>query len=232
MSDHWRLYDRALSGMSRRQLLNAAWKLGAAAVMVPAVSTRTVAQPLFTRYPFPLGVASGDPWPDGVVLWTRLAPDPLDGGGMPMARVEVGWEIASDSAFRKIDRSGVAIARPELGHSVHVEVDGLQPGREYWYRFRAGAEISPVGRTLTAPAANAPLDRLRFGVCGCSHFETGYFTAYRRVAEENFDFVFHTGDYIYEDRAEGGRSPAAVRQHLSHEIFTVVDYRNRYAQYK
>ena len=232
MSDHWRLYDRALSRMSRRQLLNAAWKLGAAAVMVPAVSTRTVAQPLFTRYPFPLGVASGDPWPDGVVLWTRLAPDPLVGGGMPMARVEVGWEIASDSAFRKIDRSGVAIARPELGHSVHVEVDGLQPGREYWYRFRAGAEISPVGRTLTAPAANAPLDRLRFGVCGYSHFETGYFTAYRRVAEENFDFVFHTGDYIYEDRAEGGRSPAAVRQHLSHEIFTVVDYRNRYAQYK
>src|SRR3954471_14569278 len=103
MSDHRLLYDRALNGMSRRQLLNAAWKLGTAAVMLPGTSMRTLAQPLFTRYPFTLGVASGDPWPDGVVLWTRLAPDPLDGGGMPMTRVEVGWEIASDSAFRKID---------------------------------------------------------------------------------------------------------------------------------
>ena len=232
MSNLLPFYDRALSAMSRRQLLNAAWKLGAAAVMLPAVSVRTLGQPAFSKYPFTLGVASGDPWPDGVVLWTRLAPEPLDGGGMPMARIEIGWEIASDSAFRTVARKGIAIARPELGHSVHVEVDGLEPNREYWYRFRAGAELSPVGRTKTAPPASAAVDRLRFAVCGCSHFEAGYFTAYRRIADEQFDFVFHTGDYIYEDRADGGRNPAVVRQHRSQEIFTVVDYRNRYAQYK
>ena len=97
--------------------------------------------------------------------------------------------------------------RPEVGHSVHVEVAGLQPGREYWYRFRAGDEISQIGRTKTAPAAGSAVDRLRFAVCGCSHYETGYFTAYRRIAEEQFDFVFHTGDYIYEGRGHGGRSP-------------------------
>ena len=191
------------------------------------------AQPLFRTYPFPLGVASGDPWPDGVVLWTRLAPEPLDGGGMPMANVEVGWEIAQRSRVCRDRRpKGTAVARPELGHSVHVEADGLEPGREYFYRFRAGREVSQIGRTKTAPAAGAPVDRLRFAVCGCSHYETGYFTAYRRIAAEQFDFVFHTGDYIYEGRDDGGRNPALVRQHHGDEIYTLVDYRNRYAQYK
>jgi alkaline phosphatase D len=109
---------------------------------------------------------------------------------------------------------------------VHVEVSGLEPAREYWYRFRAGAEISQTGRTKTAPAAGAGVDRLRFAVCGCSHYETGYFTAYRRIAEEAFDFVFHTGDYIYEGRGDGGRNEGRV------EIYTLVDYRNRYGQYK
>jgi len=232
MSDAIRFYDRAVRRLSRRQLLNAAWKLGAAALLQPLASTRILAQPIFGKYPFTLGVASGDPWPDGVVLWTRLAPDPLEGGGMPMANVEVGWEIARDAAFRTIDSRGVAIARPELGHSVHVEAQGLQPDREYWYRFRAGSEVSQIGRTKTAPAADAAVDRLRFGVCGCNHFEAGYFTAYRRIAEERFDFVLHTGDYIYEDRGDGGKSLSVVRQHHGQEIFTLVDYRNRYAQYK
>ena len=232
MSDALRFYDRALSAMSRRQVLNAAWKLGVAAMVQPLASTRILAQPAFSKYPFTLGVASGDPWPESVVLWTRLAPEPLDGGGMPAARIEVGWEVARDSAFRTIERKGVTVARPELGHSIHVEVDGLLPDREYWYRFRAGSEISQVGRTKTAPAADAAVDRLRFAMCGCSHYEAGYFTAFRRIAEEGFDFVFHSGDYIYEDRADGGRNPAVVRQHHSPEIFTLVDYRNRYAQYK
>src|SRR3954463_13739273 len=114
MSEGIRFFDRALARLSRRELLNAAWKLGAAGVLQPLVSSRVIAQPVFGTYPFTLGVASGDPWPDGVVLWTRLAPEPLHGGGMPMARVEVAWEIARDAAFRTIDRKGVAIARPEL----------------------------------------------------------------------------------------------------------------------
>jgi alkaline phosphatase D len=187
---------------------------------------------MFRDYPFTLGVASGDPDATSVVLWTRLAPEPLDGGGMPAADVEVRWEIAREANFRDVAAQGVAIARPELGHSVHAEPGGLDPGREYWYRFRAGGEVSQVGRTKTAPAATTAADSLRFGVCGCSHYEFGYFTAYRRLAEERFDFVFHTGDYIYEGRDDGGRNPNLVRRHRGQEIYTLVDYRNRYALYK
>jgi alkaline phosphatase D len=232
MTDRIRFYDRALRGLTRRELLNVAWKLGLAALIPPAVPARVLAQLPFRDYPFPLGVASGDPWPDGVVLWTRLAPEPFDGGGMPMANVEVGWEIATDRAFRAVIQKGTHIARPELGHSVHVEARGLEPGHEYWYRFHAGSEVSAIGRTKTAPRDGAAVDRLRFAVCGCSHFESGYFTAYRHLAAEQFDFVFHTGDYIYEGRDDGGKSATAVRRHRGQEIYTLVDYRNRYAQYK
>lgn len=227
-----RFYDRALSRLSRRELLNLAWKLGAAAILQPLAPVTAFAQPAFRNYPFSLGVASGDPWADSVVLWTRLAPEPFAGGGMPTANVEVEWEVAGDRAFRSVVRSGSAVARPELGHSVHVEAAGLAPGREYWYRFRCGGEVSQVGRTKTAPAAGAGVDRLRFGVCGCGHYESGFFTAYGHVADESFDFIFHTGDYIYEGRGDAGRNPNNVRQHQGQEIYTLVDYRNRYAQYK
>jgi alkaline phosphatase D len=232
MRDAIRFYDRTLRTLTRRQLLDVAWKLGTAALVAPRLATRVLAQPLFQAYPFTMGVASGDPWPDGVVLWTRLAPAPLEGGGMPMANVEVGWEIARDRAFSGVVQKGTALARPELGHSVHVEAKGLEPAREYFYRFRVGGEVSQIGRTKTAPLENAAVDQIRFGVCGCNHYETGFFTAFRRIAAEQFDFVFHTGDYIYEGRSDGGRNPAVVRQHHAHEIYTLVDYRNRYAQYK
>jgi alkaline phosphatase D len=232
MNDRVRFYDRTLRRLSRRELLNVAWKLGAASVWYPLASSSLLAQPIFRTYPFTLGVASGEPLPDGVVLWTRLAPEPLEGGGMPMANVEVAWEVGRESNFRTIVQKGVAVARPELGHSVHVEVGGLEAGREYWYRFRVGGEVSQVGRTVTAPPPGGPVDRLRFAVCGCSHFESGYFTAYRRLADEQFDFVFHTGDYIYEGRGNQSRNPGLVRNHHGQEIYTLVDYRNRYAQYK
>jgi alkaline phosphatase D len=227
-----RAYDRTLSRLSRRELLNVAWKLGAAAIAAPLASGTTLAQPRFRNYPFSLGVASGDPLADGVVLWTRLAPDPLAGGGMPMARVDVGWEIARDAGFRSVVAKGTEVARPELGHSVHVEASGLEPGREYWYRFFCGGEVSQTGRTKTAPAEGAGVDRLRFAVCGCNHYEAGLFTAFQHIADQRFDFVFHTGDYIYEDRADGGRNANRIRQHHGDEIFTLVDYRTRYAQYK
>ena len=225
-------YDAALSRLSRRDLLKLAWLLGAGAVARPAATRALQGTPYFSTYPFALGVASGDPLPNGVVLWTRLAPKPLEGGGMPMIAVPVYWELAADSGFKSIVQKGDVLARPELGHSVHVDVSGLAPARDYWYRFRAGNEVSQVGRTRTAPAAGANVDRLRFAVCGCSHFEMGHFTAYRRIAEEHFDFVFHTGDYIYESRADGGRNDSRVRQHHGDEIFSLVDYRNRYGQYK
>ena len=124
-----RPYGQLLATLSRRQLLDIAWKLGAAAAL-PMTTRLAWAQPVFKQYPFALGVASGDPWPESVVLWTRLAPEPLEGGGMPMANVEVSWQVATDRTFRNIVRSGTATARPELGHSVHVEADGLAPGRE------------------------------------------------------------------------------------------------------
>ena len=227
-----RFYDRALAQLSRRDLLKVAWWLGVSA-LAPAVTTRRLlAQPIFSDYPFSLGVASGDPTPDGVVLWTRLAPDPLHGGGMGADAVEVRWEIADEEGFYSIVQTGTTVARPELGHSVHVEVSGLQPGREYWYRFRAGAEATIPARTKTAPPEGAPVDRLRFGVCGCQHWEEGYFTAQQHIADEYFDFVFYTGDYIYEQRADNGRTLSPVRQHLGREVFTLGDYRTRYAQYR
>src|SRR4029079_17418755 len=98
---------------------------------------------------------------------------------------------------------GSQLAVGELGHSVHAEVDGLRPGRHYWYRFTAGGEVSAMGRTRTAPAATAALDRLRFAFVSCQNYETGYFTAYRRLAEEDLDLVLHLGDYIYETGTMG-----------------------------
>jgi alkaline phosphatase D len=222
-------YHDAVARLSRREWLNAAWALGAAAVLHPIISTRVHAQaPAFKVNPFTLGVASGDPLSDAVVIWTRLAPDPLAGGGMPMTAVDVTWEEARDERFQTVVRNGTAVARPELGHSVHVDVTGLEPGREYWYRFRAGGEASDTGRTKTAPAQGMRVDRLRFAVCGCAHYEFGYYTAYRGVADEHFDFAIHTGDYIYEGRS----NPRAVRHHHGDECYSLDDYRARYAQYK
>ncbi len=160
---------------------------------------RAVAAPRFRRYPFALGVASGDPRPEGVVLWTRLAPEPLaenGRGGMRRENIAVRWEVASDEGFRRVVRRGTAVARPELGHSVHVEVGGLSPRRPYFYRFKAGSETSPVGRTKTTPPLGAYTSRLTFAFASCQQYEHGYFGAYRRMAREDLDLVVHLGDYI------------------------------------
>jgi len=199
-----------------------------------------IANPTFDRDPFQLGVASGEPAPDGFVLWTRLAPHPLEqGGGMVMRPMSVRWELAEDDGFRRIVRTDEALARPELAHSVHVEVEGLPPRRSYWYRFQIGGAVSPVGRTATLPAATARVDRVRFAVAGCQHYEEGHFTAWRRIAEEPIDFVFHYGDYIYEgpdggpgERKLNGRPFTNLRRHVGGEIYSVDDYRRRYAQYR
>ena len=190
-------------------------------------------QPRFSDYPFSLGVASGDPSPDGMVLWTRLAPDPLNGGGMPDGEVPVRWQVASDENFRRIVRRGAGPARPELAHSVHVEVEGLEPGREYFYRFEAGSELSPVGRTRTAPAAGASVSGMTFAFASCQQYEHGYFTAYRHMAEEDLDLVAHLGDYIYEYGTYEDLAPDGnVRAHDSPRVQTLGDYRDRYALYR
>lgn len=185
--------------------------------------------------PFTLGVASGDPAPDGAVIWTRLAPHPLAGdgrGGMPDQVVEVDWEVADDARFARVVQRGVTHARPEAAHSVHVELTGLRPGAEYFYRFRAAGFVSPAGRTRTAPQPDSLAAQLTICVVSCSNYEDGWFTAYRRVAEEHPDLVIELGDFIYEDR--GGRHGAhAVRRHVGAEpAMTLADYRLRYAQYR
>ncbi len=192
-------------------------------------------------FPFSLGIASGEPTSDGVVLWTRIAPDPMEPhGGMAMGGVPVQWEVASDDRFATIVARGEEMARPELAHSVHVEVGGLLPDRPYWYRFTAGGERSFTGRTRTLPLATSTPDRLRFGVVGCQNYEDGYFTAYGHLArEDDLAFVYHYGDYIYEYRGSptgasyftgGLRVP--VREYAGQTCYDLTDYRQRYAQTK
>ncbi len=220
--------------MTRRRALGVSGA-GAAALVFGAgpFTERSLAAPSFAAYPFSLGVASGDPAPRGVVLWTRLAPDPLDGGGMPAEAVPVRWEVATDERFRSVVARGTETARPELAHSVHVETTGLRPGAEYFYRFKAGREISPVGRTKTAPAALSSPAELNFAFVSCQQYEHGYYTALRRLAEEDLDLVLHLGDYIYEYGPGEYVAPTGnVRDHSGPEIVTLSDYRNRHAQYR
>lgn len=178
---------------------------------------------------FTLGVASGDPWSDGVALWTRLAPQPLQAdGGMPRARVPVTWQVAEDEGFRRVVRSGTAFAEPAAAHSVHVDVSGLKPAHAYFYRFIAGGEGSPVGRTRTAPAAHTVVDHLRFCFGSCQKYEAGHYAAWRHLVAEDADLIVFLGDYIYENDP----SNDAVRPHLNPEPRDVPGYRVRYATYK
>jgi alkaline phosphatase D len=197
--------------------------------LAPPFLHRAIAQPRFSAHPFTLGVASGYPLSTGVVLWTRLAPAPLiPGGGMPREAVPVEWEVAADEGMSRVVQRGTTAATPEGAHAVHVEVDGLEPARWYWYRFRAGGEVSPLGRTRTAPPANTPLERLRFAFASCQHWELGYFNAYRQMVGDDLDLLVFLGDYIYEYSS----SLARVRQHGMPESVTLDDYRLRHALYK
>lgn len=189
---------------------------------------RVAAQPRFSAYPFSLGVASGDPLPDSIVLWTRLAPNPLNGGGLPPLDVPIRWQMATDEKMRKVVARGTVLATPELAHSVRVVVSGLEPGRWYWYQFQAGSEISPMGRTRTAPAMGSHINRLVFAFASCQDYEQGYYTAYRHMAEEDLDVVFHLGDYIYEGPPQDGRP----RRHVGPEPVDLETYRQRYTLYK
>ncbi len=196
---------------------------------------KVVSAPHFDTTPFALGVAAGDPWPDGFVIWTRLAPRPLDEhGGMPMVIVPVTWQVAEDAQFTRGLRTGTALARPELGHSVHVEVTCLLPQRPYFYRFLIeGGDVSRTGRAKTAPVAGALPERVRLGVAGCQNWENGYYTAYRHLAaEDDLDAIFHYGDYIYESKANTNPQKPPVRPHVGGEIYSLDDYRHRYALYK
>ena len=241
--DSWRVQSPPSppsgSGTSRRSVLRAGVATGATATLLgwvgPLDTRATAAVPTLPRTPFTLGVASGDPFPTSVLLWTRLAIDPLadDGlGGMPARTYPVRWQVAHDARFRKVVRTGVSRTGPSAAHSVHVEVGGLRPGTEYFYRFRVGSFLSPVGRTRTAPALHTLVPSLSMAFASCSQYERGWFTAYRRLAQDEPDLVLHLGDYMYEFKAKPvGGSGGAVRSFLGPETVTLANYRQRLAQY-
>lgn len=215
--------------VTRRSFVLGTASFAAAALLSTRARGAVAATPKLPAYPFSLGVASGDPLPDGVVLWTRLAPQPLAvGGGMPPEPVEVSWQLADDEAMTRIVQSGTAVATPQWAHSVHVEVSGLRPARWYWYRFKVGTELSPVARTRTAPAATAVAEKLRFAFASCQHYETGLYTAYDHLSREDVELVVHLGDYIYE----GAAREKLARRHNVQECIALDDYRTRYALYK
>ena len=214
--------------ISRRTLLERA-ALTAGLSFAPAWGQRVLARAGLQADPFTLGIASGDPSPDGMVLWTRLAPKPTQpDGGMPAEPVSVRWEVAEREDFASLAASGEAIALPDMAHSVHVEVGGLKPGRPYVYRFIADGVASPIGRTRTAPAAGADIASLRYAFCACQRYEDGFYAAYRDMVAKQPDLILFLGDYIYEQAAREGRP----RRHPALEAHDIETYRLRYATYK
>ncbi|MCT9930747.1 alkaline phosphatase D family protein [Planotetraspora sp. A-T 1434] len=198
---------------SRRELIHAFSGLAVLAATSQA-GPAIFARRRLTGYPFTLGVASGDPRPDGAVLWTRLAPAPF--GAEPISGpVNVDWQVATDSAFSRIAREGTAAAFPELAHSVHAEVAGLAADTEHFYRFRAAGEISATGRFRTVPDRSA--QALAFAFVSCQkRTASGRYSSYLGLIDEGVDLVVHLGDYIYENR----------------DIRELSDYRALYALYK
>jgi alkaline phosphatase D len=215
--------------ISRRTLLRATGSATAAYVLLGRSATSASAAPPFAGDPFALGVASGDPTPEGVVLWTRLAPEPLAGGGVPEEVFGVRFEVAADDGFQRIVQRGAIEALPEEAHSVHAEIGGLQPDTPYWYRFKWGTTESPVGRTRTAPRPDSTAP-MRLAFASCQNYTNGFFPAYADMAEQDLDLVVHLGDYIYEGP---GLSDTRVRDHVpAAELLSLNDYRTRHAQYR
>ncbi|RYC05948.1 alkaline phosphatase [Nocardioides zhouii] len=209
---------------------------GAGAVAVASAAARAAAAP--AHEPFQHGVASGDPLPRAVVLWTRVTPTvgatPGSGRG---PRVTVTWEVATDRRFRDVVRRGRVRTGPARDHTVKVDATRLRADTAYFYRFTVRGETSPVGRTRTAPARSSSPDRLRFGVVSCANLQAGWFSAYRHLAaRDDLQAVIHLGDYLYEygpGEYGYGRANTDVRPHApAHEIVSLADYRQRHAQYK
>ncbi|MFI6505533.1 alkaline phosphatase D family protein [Nonomuraea typhae] len=224
-----------MRNLNRRHFLVTGLAAGAAAGIPATAQAATHGRDLPAN-PFTLGVASGDPDPSGFVIWTRLALNPVaeDGmGGVPPRPYTVQYQIYADERARRVVRTGVVRAVPEWGHSVHAEISGLLPGREYWYRFKTGRHVSPIGRALTAPFPFQYGGALSMAFVSCAQFEHGYFTSYRRLAEEHPDLILHLGDYQYEYTKNTYVIPGGnVRHHDGPETETLADYRRRHAQYK
>ncbi|MCW2766030.1 MAG: Alkaline phosphatase [Nocardioides sp.] len=222
--------------LGRRTVLATGIAGAGAATLVgssPAEAAQRAGTPVFRH-----GVASGDPLPHGVLIWTRVTPTPAStpgsGHGPP---VRVRWEVATDERFRNVVRRGVFATGPSRDHTVKADVTGLEPATWYHYRFRLDGVTSRVGRTRTAPAHDATPDHLRFGVVSCANWQAGYFTAYRGLARrDDLHAVVHLGDYLYEycpGEYGYGTSDTNIRRHQPrHEMVSLADYRERHAQYK
>lgn len=222
---------------NRRQFLVGSFGI-AAGMGVLGSGVLSAPAPASVNRPFVHGVASGDPLPDAVLLWTRVTPVPnaLPGSGKGVA-VTVRWEVALDAAFDPVLRSGEVRTDPRRDHTVKVDATGLEPATSYFYRFSFGTEHSPVGRTRTAPALDSFPDQLRFGVVSCANWQAGYFSSYRHLAARgDLDAIIHLGDYLYEyepGKYSYGYNNQDIRQHEpAHEILSLRDYRQRHAQYK
>ncbi|WP_351228427.1 alkaline phosphatase D family protein [Streptomyces sp. NPDC002133] len=229
--------SRLTTTPSRRTVVKAAAATAVATTAVAASALAASSAAADGQGPaFLHGVASGDPLPDGVLLWTRVtpAPDAVPGSGKGPA-TEVSWEVAEDKGFATVVAGGRTTTTAASDHTVKVDVRGLRPAAVHYFRFTAGTAVSPVGRTRTAPATDAAAPGVRFGVVSCANWESGYFSAYRHLAARaDLDAVLHLGDYIYEYGSGGYPAEKyVVRQHEPrHEILTLADYRTRHGKYK
>ncbi|MGH2560311.1 MAG: alkaline phosphatase D family protein [Thermomicrobiales bacterium] len=207
----------------------------AAGLALPRRAVLSYQGPSFSANPFTLGIASGEPASDGFVIWTRLAPEPLVvGGGLPAEPIAVYWQVATDEGMSQVVKEGTAAADPAWAHALHVEVSGLEPDRWYWYQFKSGSEISPVGRTRTTAAAGAPIDQFRFAFASCQDWSDGFYVAYQDVVAQDLDAVVFLGDYIYEKGLSdfGGVRRTTVPREVRSQPRALDQYRLRYSLYK
>jgi len=174
--------------------------------------------------PFYHSVASGDPMPTSVILWTRVTPE------TQLPTIPVQWEISEDEKFQRIANTGVFETNPDRDYTVKVEANNLIAGTNYYYRFKALGTFSPTGKTQTVPKNPS---ELKFGVVSCSNYEFGYFNAYGALADESLNAIVHLGDYIYEYGSGRYGDTTTGRFNIpAHEIISLKDYRDRYSQYR
>lgn len=218
---------------SRRYFLRISSLLSGGVVLSTALSARSVVaqQPALSAATFAHGVASGDPLSDGMILWTRATPE-----GAP-ASLTLAWELSEDDAFREVLRGGSVQAEAVRDYTVKIDVRELDAGKTYYYRFRSATANSGTGRARTLPVAGVAAVKL--AVLSCSNYPAGYFHAYREASRiEGLDAFVHLGDYIYEYGADGYATERAqalgrlLPDNNAGELYTLTDYRRRYALYR
>ncbi len=211
--------------MQRRDLL----KLAAVSATLTSLPSAGWSRQSWDSNPFSLGIASGSPTSDSIVLWTRLGLAEVEAAGRSRSPIPVAWQIAHDRNFGHIAKQGEVLASPTLAHAVHAEVSGLEPDREYFYRFISGDAVSATGHTRTFPETNAAVKKLRIAYASCQQWGNGYYSAYRHMLAEQVDVVMFLGDYMYEYPAS---KPFDIRPTTGGWITTLDGYRSRYALHK